>query len=79
MKKLILKNISRHMKDNKFTGSSQYRFIKEKTSSIKLVAFYNENTGLADDGREVSVFYLDFSKALDIVSHKTLIKKNDEI
>lgn len=67
------------MKDNKFTGSSQYRFIKEKTSSINLVDFYNENTGLVDDGREVSIFYLDFSKALDIVSYKTLIKKNDEV
>lgn len=67
------------MKDNKFTGSRQHRFIKEKPFSIKLVDFQDENTGLVDNGREVSIFNLDLSKTLDTVSYKTLIKKNDEV
>lgn len=39
------------MKDNKFTKSSQPRFMKEKSCSIKLVDSNDENTGLVDDGR----------------------------
>lgn len=40
MKKLVLENTFKHMKDNKFTGSSQYRFIKGNVQcSIKLVDF----------------------------------------
>lgn len=58
MRKLVLENIFKHMKDNKFTRSSQYRFIKEKGCSIQLVDFYDENTGLVGDGREVSNFLL---------------------
>lgn len=56
MKKLILKTISGHMKDNTFTGSSHHRFIKEKLCSIKLVDFYDVNIDLGDDGREVNIF-----------------------
>lgn len=75
MKKVILKTISRHMKASKFTKTSQQRFIKEKPCSIKLVGFYDENTGLVDKRREVNIFHLDFSKALDT----SVIKKNDEV
>lgn len=39
-----------------------------------MTTFYNE-TGLVDKGRAVEIFYLDFSKAFDTVSHKTLTEK----
>lgn len=39
------------------------------------MTFYNEMTGLLDEGRAVDVVYLDFSGACDTVSQKILIKK----
>ena len=40
-----------------------------------LINFYDEMTGLADEGRAVDIVYLDFSKAFDTVSHKILIDR----
>lgn len=37
-----------------------------------MIAFHDEITGSADKGKAVCVIYLDFSKALDTVSHSTL-------
>lgn len=40
-----------------------------------LIAFYNEMTGLIDEGTAVDTLYLDFSKVSDIVSHLMLIER----
>ncbi|TRZ23752.1 hypothetical protein HGM15179_003372, partial [Zosterops borbonicus] len=52
------KKIPRCMKDNKFTESSWCRLIKEKSCSIKLVDFFDENTGPVDDEKEFVVTLL---------------------
>lgn len=46
MKQQILETISRHIKDKKVMGSSQYKFVKGKSCLTKLITFYNEMTGL---------------------------------
>ena len=38
-----------------------------------LINFYNEVTGLVDEGRAVDVVYLGFSKAFDTISHNIII------
>ncbi|KAK4828527.1 hypothetical protein QYF61_026949 [Mycteria americana] len=48
---------------------------KGKSCLTNLINFYNEMTGLEDEGRAVDIIYLDFSKAFDTVSHKILIDK----
>ena len=40
-----------------------------------LISFYNWMTRLVDEGRAVSVVYLDFSKAFDMVSDSILLGK----
>ncbi|XP_009708681.1 PREDICTED: tubulin polymerization-promoting protein family member 3-like, partial [Cariama cristata] len=37
--------------------------------------FYNEMTGLVDEGGAVDSVYLVFSKAFDVVSHKSLVAR----
>ena len=40
-----------------------------------LITFYDEMTGLVDEGTAVDIVYLDFRKASDTVSHKILLEK----
>ena len=40
-----------------------------------LINFYDEMTGLVDEGRAVDIVYLDLRKAFDTVFHKILTDK----
>lgn len=53
MEQLMLKTISRHMKNKKVIGSSQHGFTKEKSFLTSLITFYDELTGLINEGRAV--------------------------
>ena len=51
VEQLILEAISRHIKDKKTIRSSQHGFAKGKPCLTNLINFYNEMTGLVDEGR----------------------------
>ncbi|GAB0209103.1 mitochondrial enolase superfamily member 1 [Grus japonensis] len=72
---IILETTSRHMKDKKIIRNSQHEFTTGKLCLTNFINFYDEMTGLVDEGRAVDIVYLDFSKAFDTVSHKILIDK----
>jgi len=72
MKQIILESVSRHMKDKKVIRSSQHALSKGKSCLTNLRTFYNEKTGMANEGRAVNVVYLDFSNAFNTVSPKIL-------
>jgi len=63
---------SRHIKDKRVTRGSQHGFTKGKSCLTKLIAFYEEIIRWIDDGKDVDVVYLDFSRAFDTVSHSIL-------
>ena len=53
----------------------KHAFMKGKSYFTNLTAFYDEMTGLVDEGRAVAVVYLGFSKAFNTVSHNIFIDK----
>jgi len=67
MEQLILETISSHMKDKKLIRNSQHGFITAKSCLTNLITFYDEMTGLVDNGRAVDIVHLDISRAFGTV------------
>ncbi|KAK4830476.1 hypothetical protein QYF61_011200 [Mycteria americana] len=65
MEQLIPETISRHIKGKKIIISSQHGFTQGKSCLTNLTNFYDEMTGLVDEGRAVDAVYLKFNKAFD--------------
>lgn len=75
MEQLILRTISRNMKENKIVSSSQYGFTKGKSRLTNLISFFDEMTSLVDEGGAIDIIFLDFSKAFDTATQKILLEK----
>lgn len=77
----MLKTIFRLMKERKVIRSSQHGFSKRNSCLTNLITFYDEgyltkpSTGLVDEGKPVDIVFLDFSKAVNTVSHNMLIER----
>jgi len=75
MEQFILNALIRHVQDNQGIKPSQHGFMKGRSCLTNLISFYDQETHLVDEGKAVSVIYLDFGKALDIVPHSILLEK----
>jgi len=75
IEQLNLDVISKQVEEKNVIRSSQHGFIKGKSCLTNLIAFYDSKTSWIDEGREVDVVYLYFSKAFDTVSHNILLGK----
>ncbi|CAM5076950.1 unnamed protein product [Eretmochelys imbricata] len=75
MEQVLKESILKHLEERKVIRNSQHGFTKGKSCLTNLIAFYDEITGFLDEGKAVDVLFLDFSKALDMVSHSILASK----
>ena len=75
MEQIILGAITDQLKVNQGIRPSQHRFANGRSCLSNLISFYNKVTGLADEGKAVSVVYLDFSKSFDTVPHNILVER----
>ncbi|KAK4816607.1 hypothetical protein QYF61_018655 [Mycteria americana] len=75
MEQIILSAIIQHVQDNQVIRPSQHGFMKGRSCLTNLISSYEEVTHLVDEGKAVDVFYLDFHKAFDTVSHIIFLQK----
>ena len=75
MERIVKSEIDGHIEKNGLLSKSQHRFRSGRSTLTNLVEFFNQTTKWYDEGRCFDVFYLNFSKAFDVICHKRLIVK----
>ena len=63
MEKLVRNAIVDHMTENNLFSTSQHGFISGKSCITQLLEFMEDITESIDNGKDVDIVYLDFSKA----------------
>ena len=75
MERIIRDQIVEHMSRNDLFSPFQYGFVSGKSCVTHLLEFLDDITGSLDQGDDIDIIYLDFSKAFDKIPHKKLMKK----
>ncbi len=75
METIIKNHLVRHLEENNLIKDTQHGFLKGKSCATNLIIFMDKLTEIVDKGSKADVFYLDFSKAFDKVSHQKLLIK----
>ena len=75
MDKIMLGVNEKHLRDNAVIGHSQHGFLRERSCLTNLISYYNKATHLDEDRKSADVILLDFSTAVDAVSHSILLEQ----
>lgn len=75
LERIIKDELTKHLEENNLINKSQHGFTKGKSCATNLVEFLEAATKLVDEGLAADVFYLDFSKAFDMVPRERLLLK----
>ena len=75
LEKVIKYELSGFLDKYRLIRKSQHGFLNKRSCLTNLLEYVEYVTSIVDNGDSVDVVYLDFSKAFDKVSHRTLIRK----
>ena len=75
LESIICEVVIIHLSDQKLLNSSQHGFMSHRSCLTNLLEYLETLTSLIDQGHNIDVFYLDFSKAFDRVPHQRLLAK----
>lgn len=79
MAQIMLKTISKHVKDKKFFANRQHILMKYKLFMTNMIIFYNRKTGSVPGEEAVAVLLFDFSKTFDIFTQTNLMVKVEKL
>ena len=75
MESLVKNTMMDFLTRNKLIRKSQHGFMPAKSCTTNLLEFLEVATRVVDEGNNMDVVYLDFSKAFDLVPRKRLLSK----
>ena len=75
MERIMRDQIVEHLTRNNFFNPYQHGFISGKSCVTQLLEYLEDLTEALDQGEDVDIIYLDFSKAFDKLLHRKLMKK----
>ena len=75
MESLVRDAILKHLNENNLLSNKQHGFIKGRSCMTNLLSTLEDLTRSLDEGFDIDILYLDYSKAFDTVPHKRLISK----
>ena len=77
MEHIIYTKIITHLENNKILSDAQHGFRKNRSCETQLIATINDFAQTLNDGKQLDIILLDFSKAFDKVNHRKLCLKLD--
>jgi len=75
MESIIRDYVMQYFLDSDFFSSTQYGFLKARSTVLQLLKIVDEWTLHLDAGGQIDCIYMDFEKAFDKVPHRRLISK----
>ena len=75
MEHIMCSNLMRHLDENNILSDLQHGFRRKRSCETQLVLTVDELSRALDQGKQIDCILLDFAKAFDKVSHKSLIAK----
>ena len=73
--RVMRKHLVRHLEENQALPDSQHGFRKSRSCLTQLIEHVDTVLRSLNEGNEVDVIYLDYSKAFDKVDHRLLLEK----
>jgi len=74
MERIVSDRIRNHLLANNILHSAQHGFLKHRSTITKLIECFNDWIVCAQDRCQMTVVYIDFREAFDVVSHEKLFR-----
>ena len=75
MEHIVCSHLMGHLDKNQILSDFNHAFRKRRSCETQLILTVNELSNALDKGKQVDCILLDFAKAFDKVSHRSLIAK----
>ena len=75
IERIIAGKIFDHLYSNNILCSAQHGFVRRRSTCTNLMECFNDWTVCVQSRQQITIVYIDFSKAFDVVSHKKLFTR----